>query len=165
MAISLNNHEDRIKVLENFKDGSKVEKILQNVTTITQVGQSIKFTQSFNEYDLVWFEVRSSHSSAPFQSAIWVAYQLGAGEYGVIESTSGTGNGYFQFTVDHPNRQSITVTRYAYVTALWNVYGIRLGLKQYYCFSNNILLYRLTQILFDSSLLGLFSQKGGARTI
>ena len=28
-----------------------------------------------------------------------------------------------------------------------------------------IILYRLTQILFDSSLLGLFSQKGGARTI
>lgn len=165
MAISLNNHEDRIKVLENFKDGSKVEKILQNVTNITQVGQSIKFTQSFNEYDLVWFEVRSSDSSAPFQSAIWVADQLANGEYGVIESTSGTRNGYFQFTVDHPNKQSITVARYAYVTALWNVYGIRLGLKQYYCFSNNIILYRLTQILFDSSLLGLFSQKGGARTI
>lgn len=28
-----------------------------------------------------------------------------------------------------------------------------------------IIIYRLTQILFDSSLLGLFSQKGGARTI
>ena len=28
-----------------------------------------------------------------------------------------------------------------------------------------IILYRLTQILFDSSLLGLFSQRGGARTI
>ena len=45
------------------------------------------------------------------------------------------------------------------------VVGIKQKLKQYYCFSNNILLYRLTQILFDSSLLGLFSQKGGARTI
>ena len=45
------------------------------------------------------------------------------------------------------------------------IFSISIGLKQYYCFSNNILLYRLTQILFDSSLLGLFSQKGGARTI
>lgn len=43
-------------------------------------------------------------------------------------------------------------------------YGIIWSKAILYSFSY-IILYRLTQILFDSSLLGLFSQKGGARTI
>ena len=43
-------------------------------------------------------------------------------------------------------------------------YGIIWSKAILYSFSY-IIIYRLTQILFNSSLLGLFSQKGGARTI
>lgn len=165
MAISLKNHEDRIVALENHSNRAGVFSLLSGSTPIQNVGQVINFTDSFNNYDLIWFEVQANDYSRPFQSAIWVAYQLAHGVYGIVESTQGTGNGYFKFTVDTDTKRSITVTKYEYVYSLVNTYGIRLGLKQYYCFSNNILLYRLTQILFDSSLLGLFSQKGGARTI
>ena len=165
MAISLNNHEDRIAKLEASRDAAGVFKILSDWTKITSVGQVINFTDTFNNYDLIWFEIRGSDYSKPFQTAIWIAYQLGAGTYGIVESTTGANNGYLKFQVNTDTKRSITITKYAYVDSLVNTYGIRLGLKQYYCFSNNILLYRLTQILFDSSLLGLFSQKGGARTI
>ena len=165
MAISLNNHEDRIAKLEASRDAAGVFKILSDWTKITGVGQVINFTDAFSNYDLIWFEIRGSDYSRPFQTAIWIAHQLGVGTYGIVESTAGNNNGYLKFQVNTDTKRSITITKYAFVDSLVNTYGIRLGLKQYYCFSNNILLYRLTQILFDSSLLGLFSQKGGARTI
>ena len=165
MAISLNNHEDRITKLEASRDAAGVFKILSDWTKITSVGQVINFTDTFNNYDLIWFEIRGSDYSNPFQTAIWIAHQLGAGTYGIVESTAGNDNGYLKFQVNTDTKRSITITKYAFVDSLVNTYGIRLGLKQYYCFSNNILLYSLTQRLFDSSLFGLFSQKGGARTI
>ena len=165
MAISLNNHEDRIAKLEASRDAAGVFRILSDWTKITSVGQVINFTDAFSNYDLIWFEIRGSDYSRPFQTAIWIAHQLGVGTYGIVESTAGNNNGYLKFQVNTDTKRSITITKYAFVDSLVNTYGIRLGLKQYYCFSNNILLYRLTQILFDSSLLGLFSQKGGARTI
>ena len=154
MAISLNNHEDRIKALENQTSvAGKMVKIWSGDHNWSAGNLNLG---NLTKYSLViiiggggtWLDF------VPIPTAIGVTYFQFGDPWGrtkhKIDCNSGVVSYANEYTGESHGDNNFK--------SVW-------GLKQYYCFSNNILLYRLTQILFDSSLLGLFSQKGGARTI
>ena len=177
MAISLKNHEDRIIALERPLE---IKTLLQLDFNTADDYVSLK-KSDYENYDYLVFLADAARDAT---------VGLGSGCYRdfrfipVKILTQHINNFCFQPGFTFSTTQTNGVLHYESfecqcdrnsdltIRSLYNSYGswtdnrvIVFGLKQYYCFSNNILLYRLTQILFDSSLLGLFSQKGGARTI
>ena len=154
MAISLNNHEDRIKALENQTSvAGKMVKIWSGDHNWSAGNLNLG---NLTKYSLViiiggggtWLDF------VPIPTAIGVTYFQFGDPWGRTKHKIDCNSGVVSYTNEYIGEGHGDNN----FKSVW-------GLKQYYCFSNNILLYRLTQILFDSSLLGLFSQKGGARTI
>ena len=155
MAISLNNHESRIVALENINTTNHkfVEIIPRN--TVNTGGKTVT-VPNLSQFDLLIF---NSYTNDRSPNRVFYSNVISYDEFKYkTVSECGTRDHYCRVQYVSDTSIKILATEYGFV-------GCCYGLKQYYCFSNNILLYRLTRILFDSSLLGLFSQKGGARTI
>lgn len=177
MAISLKNHEDRIVALERPLE---VRKLLQlDFTTSNDYANLSR--SDYENYDYLVFltdaarDAKTSSGSGCYRDFRFIPVKILTNyindfcfQPGFTFNTTQT-NGvlyYESFECQCDGNSNLTIR------SLYNSYGawadnrvIVFGLKQYYCFSNNIIIYKLTQILFNSSLLGLFSQKGGARTI
>lgn len=154
MAISLKNHEDRIKALENQTSvAGKMVKIWSGNHSWSAGNLNLG---NLTKYSLViiiggggtWLDF------VPIPTAVGVTYFQFGDPWGRTKHKIDCNSGVVSYTNEYTGNSHGDNN----FKSVW-------GLKQYYCFSNNILLYSLTQILFDSSLLGLFSQKGGARTI
>ena len=155
MAISLNNHESRIVALENINTTNHkfVEIIPRN--TVNTGGKTVT-VPNLSQFDLLIF---NSYTNDRSPNRVFYSSVISYDEFKYkTVSECGTRDHYCRVQYVSDTSIKILATEYGFV-------GCCYGLKQYYCFSNNIILYRLTQILFDSSLLVLFSQKGGARTI
>lgn len=183
MAISLNNHEGRISKIES----SYTLAVWKDVKTLYYIDESnvadndvidfngkdmiFKLDVNWKEYSFIAITFvfgvgkKSSISHKPYVTRViptglarlkW----LYDGDFYQADRYDGVKYCLFENHLEIQGWGNHTPEGY-----VKEVVGIKQKLKQYYCFSNNILLYRLTQRLFDSSLLGLFSQKGGARTI
>ena len=154
MAISLNNHESRIKDLEN--------KTASGNLTVTKVSSSrsgdvFKISQPITNFSFIQVHTWNTNDSGNRCINLWCVKSLVLNTVYIAGTpTGGDANDYciLKFT-DWSTIQMLYQAWYDGIKEIW-------GLKLYYNFSYNI--YRLTQRLFDSSLLGLFSQKGGART-
>ena len=154
MAISLNNHESRIKDLEN--------KTASGNLTVTKVsfsrsGDVFKISQPITNFSFIQVHTWNTNDSGNRCINLWCVKSLVLNTVYIAGTpTGGDANDHciLKFT-DWSTIQMLYQAWYDGIKEIW-------GLKLYYNFSYNI--YRLTQRLFDSSLLGLFSQKGGART-
>ena len=159
MAISLNDHEDRIAKLEKpYQHQVKEIKTGEDGYIWFNNGLMIQWWVVPKEINggWTWVDFPVSFSQKPFSHT------------GQLVASKANINGYHNnHCIDWARTTNVGAYLYHEGSGRYNfrTQCIDIGLKQYYCFSNNILLYRLTQILFDSSLLGLFSQKVGARTI
>ena len=159
MAISLKNHEDRIW---NLETKGKWIKLVDhdNIPIPTSAGEVHICSFNKDEIGLIFvlFTYAADMTKLGHMSVLPAGYQdyscqlwpIGApvNENEIIAVRVHYGDVYAHSTAS-AGQDNI-------IYSVW-------GLKLYYNFSYNI--YRLTQRLFDSSLLGLFSQKGGARTI
>ena len=179
MAISLNNHEGRIAKLEKRELVSSYQEtvLFDSANGTNNTSSDIKLSDAYDNYDKLIFRVFNDdhYSNGVIKYDIndiefstkglitndsAVNDNQSSGDYSLLHhGTSGFHGLFFR-----SNKRSIRITNRTSWAFLWKIIGVKFTKAILYSFSY-IILYRLTQILFDSSLLGLFSQKGGARTI
>lgn len=136
MSISLKNHEDRIKALENKASSSslKFTQLYYNMNHST----SIKFSQSLDNFDFVFFVGRNSNYAVRSYHAIPVnllkSYSIPERKDTVIcANAQDTFQGYItlnDFKVASANNMTLI--------AVW-------GLKIYYIFRYNI--YKILKLI------------------
>ena len=138
MAISLNNHESRIKALENQTSvAGKMVKIWSGEHNWSAGNLNLG---SLTKYSLViiiggggsWLDF------VPIPTAVGVTYFQFGDPWGRTKHKIDCNSGVISYTNEYTGNNHGDNN----FKSVW-------GLKQYYCFSNNIL-YRLTQRLFNS---------------
>ena len=138
MAVSLKNHEDRIKALEN--QTSVTGKMVKIWSGDHNWGAGNLNLGNLTKYSLViiiggggtWLDF------VPIPTAVGVTYFQFGDPWGRTKHKIDCNSGVISYTNEYTGNSHGDNN----FKSVW-------GLKQYYCFSNNIL-YRLTQRLFNS---------------